>query len=257
MNAFSGLLKKDMLISRFWYVVYLIAITVGIAVAFSLVYKWNEADLLVPLMGMMIPIQIFYIPLMVFSLLRVEGKTQLWLYNPQSSFKLLLSKITVSFIFHVCSQIFFMILVSTLLKLIFNMNVNDLAPVGGIALTGAGFVLIGLYLSILVIFLWTVYHSLGKFPAWRNYRWLAVAAIFFGYNTLETLIVKVQSVNDFVLKYQLNFYAPVQFSYQTGTGWEFVYEVIPIPIIPLIYYTLLALILFAGASRLLDKKVEV
>ncbi len=257
MNAFFGLLKKDLLISRFWYSVFLTAMIVAMVAAVLLSYRWGEPGLLVPLLFTMIPVQIFFLPIAVGAMLRVEGKTQLWLYNPQSSLKLLLSKIIVSFIFLIISQIVFFVFLATLLKLVFNLNINELLPLNVIPVTFASFILVSLYLTILFIFLWTIYHSLGKFPALKNFRWLVVTAIFFGYNTIETLVGNIPAVNDLVYKYQFTFYTSTQFSYETGSGWEFILEQIPVPIIPVIYHSSLALVLLIVASRLLDKKVEV
>ena len=108
MNAFIGLVKKDMLISRFWYSTWLIFLSLLMVAGSVFANKLNEPDLVLPILVTLMPLHVFFMPIMMYSLLRTEGKTQLWLYNPQSSVKLLLAKCKAALIFQIISQVLVM-----------------------------------------------------------------------------------------------------------------------------------------------------
>ncbi|MBS4179316.1 hypothetical protein [Lederbergia citrea] len=253
MKSFIGLLKKEMLISRFWYITYLIIILVGLTGGAFFANRVDEPSMIGPMIIMFMPLQLFFLPLMVHSLLKTEGRTQLWLYNPQSSVKLLLAKVTTALMFQIISQILWISCGSIMMKLLNNQNISWKA----IILTNVGLLSVGLYLTIWVIFLWTIYHSLGKFPSLRKFRWLAVLLVIIVYNTLETLFIKIGFIHDRVFKLTTSVNTTLGFTYKNDTGWTIIYEPIPVPILPIIFYTILSFILFIIASKLLDKKVEV
>lgn len=257
MNPFIGLLKKEMLISRFWYITFLVIIFIMMVAGALLVNRTGEPSLVLPMFALFIPLQMFFIPITVYSLLRKEGRTQLWLYNPQSSVKLLLAKITSAIFFQIIFQFLFFFMGSLLLKLTLNEHLANILPMKTLILLNTAFISIGLYSTMWIIFLWTVYHSLGKYPSWKNFSWLAVVLIVITYNTLEYLLFKIGFIRDRIFQMTKIVDLSIGTTYEHGSGWSIVYEPVPVPIIPTIFYAILSLILFLISSKLLDQKVEV
>ena len=219
--------------------------------------KLKEPDLVLPLLVTLMPLHLFFMPIMMYSLLRTEGKTQLWLYNPQSSVKLLLAKCKATFIFQIISQALVISYGFIMLNWFVNQNASEAISIKALLLTNAAVLAGGFYLMIWIIFLWTVYHSLGRYPALKRFRWLVVILVLFAYNLIETLFIKLKLIQSYLFNWTTTVDTALYVGYEKTTGWTMVYEKIPVPIIPVIIYSFLALILFLIASKLLDKKVEV
>src|SRR5690625_7942039 len=138
---------------------------------------------------MVLGFHIFLLPAMLIQMLQLEGKTQLWLYNPQSSSKLFLSKLIVCFGYQLISQLFL-----TVIGLVVFMCLRDEIPFGttfifkGIVLFNTALLGIGLYLSCWVMFYWCIYHSLGKFPMIKSFRWIIFIIIFFYYIAVQVML---------------------------------------------------------------------
>lgn len=256
MKPFIGLLKKEILISRFWYITWLVIILLFMSAGIILAIRVNEPSIVIPVFMTLIPLHMLFMPIMVYSLLRVEGKTQLWLYNPQSSVKLLLAKISVSFIFQVLSQLLVVLYALSTMKWLASVGAGGVFSLNAIVITNLGMLAIAFLFSVWVIFLWTIYHSLGRFPAWKNFRWLAVLIVIFLYNLLEALFIRIHLIESHLFGWSQTTNAMIAITYD-GNSWVMLYEQIPIPILPVIFYSLLSLLLFLVACKLLDKKVEV
>ena len=254
MNAFIGLVKKDMLISRFWYSTWLIFLSLLMVAGSVFASKLNEPGIVVPILVTFLPLHVFFMPFMVYSLLKLEGKTQLWLYNPQSSVKLLLAKISASFIFQFFSQLLVVIYGYMMLKWLVNQGVDGVFPVKAIIFTYVAMLATALLFSIWITFLWTFYHSLGRYPRLKNFRWLVVLLVIIAYNTIETIFIRTKLFENHLFPQSDTM---ISIAYDGNTGWTMVYEEIPVSILPIIFYTILSLTLFFIASKLLDKKVEV
>lgn len=261
MKAFIGLVNKDMLLARFGYIVWLVGGTLLLLGAYVLALRTDKELIVTPFIFMVLILHVPFGPLMMLSLLRIEGRTQLWLYNPQGSVKLLLAKMTATALFLVLSQLLFnaqtFIFVKWLkAKGISNEIVTLFAP-EDLLLINSIFFAVAMYLATWIIFLWVIYHSLGKFPALRSWRWLAVILILIAINSIEAMAYRIESVSNFFSKYVLKFSIATEFHYDKIAGWTVVQNDLGIPILPLIAYVVLALTLFYIACVLLDKKVEV
>ncbi|MBS4209289.1 hypothetical protein [Bacillus sp. FJAT-50079] len=256
MKPFIGLLKKEICISRFWYVTYLILIFIAISLGSYFSKRLDEPSMVIPLLIMLIlPIHLFFMPVTVYSLLKIEGKTQLWLYNPQSSAKLLLAKITTALLFQIISQVFVSTYGLLLVKLLIYKDIP--LPVHAVMLTNIVLLVIGLYTTVWVIFLWTVYHSLERVQVIKKFRWLILFVIFIACNIVETFVSKLKFVRDYLFAWELDITTSYAVSYESGIGWTFDTMSAPLPVIPLIIYAMIALGLFFIACKLLDQKVEV
>lgn len=260
MSAFFGLLKKDLNLMKFWYGVWLVVLFLIIIGSFSLA-KWvSEPSVVVPIFVMLLGFHSFLMPLMVISVLRIEGKTQLWLYNPQSSRKLLLSKISAAMIFQILSQLIVGLYGLVVIKYL---KMDGLLGQFDELLTfkvgffiEIGILFFAVYMSMWAMILWTIYHSLGKYPAIKNFRWLIVIAVLISYNVFESLLIRINLIQKQFSVMSINLNIVPSLDYQEH-GWNIMYSETPIPILPIILYTILTIILFLIASRLLDRKVEV
>ena len=105
MNSLVGLVKKDLLISRFLFIVWFAINILFMIGSFFLSKYMHEPMVPIGIFIMLLVLNTMLIPVLVSASLRVEGKTQLWLYNPQSSTKLLLSKIITAVSYQVISLI--------------------------------------------------------------------------------------------------------------------------------------------------------
>lgn len=257
MKSFIGLMKKELLVSRFWYITYLILLIAGLTIGTYISHRVELPSLVFPMIMTAIPFHFIFMPLIVYSLLRMEGKTQLWLYNPQSSYKLLFTKILTAFLYQLVSQLIFTVAGIWFTNTMGGEGAENWLTTGNILFLNITLLALAAYLTIWTIFLWSVYHSLGKFPAWKNFRWLAVALIILLNNTLETIYMTTEAITNFAYKWTFDLSATLGVSYETATGWSFTVEIIPVPIIPIIYSIFVSVILFIASSALLDKKVEV
>lgn len=260
MSSFLGLLRKDFYLMRFWYLVWLVLLLLVMIGSFSLAEWISIPSAVVPFLIVLTGFQFLLMPLMIMSVLRVEGKTQLWLYNPQSSAKLILSKLTIGIIFQLVSQ--FLIGIYGLIIINYLLNEGQILSINQFLTFKVGFIFeIGIlassiYMSVWVVFLWTIYHSLGKYPTIRNFRWLAVILVLFLYNLSESLLLLIKPFQSFIgmVKVELNILPKLNYEQQ---GWNITYTESPFPLIPIILYFLLTIIIFFIASKLLDRKVEV
>src|SRR5699024_9192524 len=107
MTAFKGLLMKDFYISRNWFMACLIGDAVFLLIPFVVGTYVNVSLSFIPIvLFMLLGCHIFLLPTMLIQMLQLEGKTQLWIYYPPSSSKLLLSKLVVFFGYQLISQLF-------------------------------------------------------------------------------------------------------------------------------------------------------
>lgn len=260
MNAFIGLLKKDLTLMRFWYIIWLIFTALCMGGGYALTIKVGEPSGVVPLYIMVAGVHIFLMPMIMLRVLRIEGKTQMWLYSPQSSQKLLLSKISAAFLLQLFSQIILLMygyfVMNILQKNALIERFSEFLPVKQGVFFQLGLLAGAVYISVWVVFLWTVYHSLSGFPKLRNFRWLVVVLIWAFYNILEAFLVRIHVIQNELFTFGFNYQMAPRMHYEVG-GWRLQFVDLSLPIIPIIFYTILSIVLFWASCRLLDQKVEV
>jgi hypothetical protein len=261
MKAFAGLLKKDLLLMRFWYVVWLIFTALYVGGGYAFTQKIDEPSAIVPMLVMLAVLHISLMPIMIVHVLNVEGKTQLWLYNPQSSLKLLFSKLAAGVILQVISQailaLYALFVVNILKSHDFIGRFTEFLPTKQGMLFELGIFSVSLYMSVWVLFLWTIYHSLGKYPAIRNFRWLAVIVVWVAFNLFEALLAKLNIIQNGLFLFGVNMQISPSMSYDLGKGWSIQMTPPSMPIVSLVMYTIEAIVIFLITARLLDRKVEV
>ncbi|MCR2822167.1 hypothetical protein [Lederbergia panacisoli] len=261
MTAFWGLMKKDMLLMRFWYITWLIFSLICIVGGYVMQDYWNEPSIVVPIYIMLMSMHLFVMPILILHVLNIEGKTQIWLYNPQNSKKLLFAKISAAALLQILSQLMLVVYGIVLMQFLFKTGLitefKDFLPIQQGFLFHIAIFSTSLYIVIWIIFLWTIYHSLGKFPALKNFRWLIVFLVWIAFGVLESLLVRLKVLQDTYFSLTANVNIGPSMEYAKGNGWTITYTDVPVPIIPIIIYIIFSTILFLIASRLLDKKVEV
>ncbi len=258
MFAFQGLLKKDFGISKFWFLLWLIFLAVFLLIPLALEIYFHKPLTLLPIaVILLLGGHAFFLPAMLLCMLRLEGKTQLWLYNPQNSKVLFLSKAAVSFVYQLIAQLFLTgvgLIIYQFNKNQFYIEAADLFK--GITVFNVGLLLFGLYISCWAIFYWTVYHSLGKFPAVKSWRWLVMLLLFFVFNTITVFLARFEFLKEIVNKWKIPVLMGVNTSVKRG-GWEIRLNSADIPVVGLVIYVIVAFSLFLISCWLLDRKVEV
>ncbi|MBP1916185.1 hypothetical protein J2Z23_003167 [Lederbergia galactosidilyticus] len=263
MRAFWGLLKKDLILLRFWSCVWLICVFLGMVAGLILANKMGDLSLIVPMYVFVMSAQILFIPIMLIYILNLEGKTQMWLYNPQSSWKLILSKLVSVTCFQLISQLLLLVYGFIFLQLLMSSDMvatsENLLPINLIAYFILSILAVSVYFGVLMIFYWTIYHALAKFPRIQRFRWLVLVGIWIGWNTLETFVAKILGKTPiFSIGLQVNPVPSMHYD-NVGKNWSIVHSQgdFTIPITIIFVYLLVAIILLFVSSRLLDKKVEV
>ncbi|MCY7776879.1 hypothetical protein P9D36_04850 [Bacillus haynesii] len=255
MQSFSGLFKKDFLMARFWSLAWMLCLICAIIASFGFAHYTGES---MALFGAFVTILLFhslFCPLMMLAQLRLEGKTQLWLYNPNNSALLLLSKLVSAAVYQLISHavlfIFGLIVRSVLLSSSDNMfSVLDLLLVNIAVFLGS------VIFSTWVMFLWTIYEALRKYPAIKKIRWIIPLLIYNVYGLIEALFIKSGLFQELQKFWSISLTAEFKFHYE-HSGWTVTFSQVDLPGILLVYYAALGVCLFYFSCKLLTRRVEV
>lgn len=261
MNAFIGLVKKDLSLMRFWYLMWLAFTVIGMGGGYALTEKFDQPNGVVPIFVMLAGIHIFLMPILLLHVLRIEGKNQMWLYNPQSSRMLLFSKICAALLLQIGAQVLLSLYGLFVMNILVNNDLitrfSEFLPVKQGIYFEMAILSTSIYVSMWVVFLWTFYHSLGKFPKLNHFRGLLVLLVWIAYNLLETFLTKIHVIEHNLFAFGINLQVAPKATYDPSKSWRVEYIEAALPIIPILYYTILTVSLFFAASWLLEKKVEV
>ncbi|GIN65723.1 hypothetical protein P9D51_10520 [Bacillus sonorensis] len=256
MKSFSGLFKKDLLISRFWSVTWMFCMLLAIFASFAFAHYTGEP---MALFGAFVTILLFhslFCPLMIISQLRLEGKTQLWLYNPNKGAVLLLSKLAAAAVYQLASQVI-LFMFGLIVRGFLRPVADSMFSVSDLFLVNIAAFLESVFFAIWVMFLWTIYEALRKYPAIKKIRWLIPLFIYNAYGLLEGLFIKsglFESAQKFwSLSLKMNF----KFHYYQDSGWTVSFSKIDLPGVLLLYYAVLGVCLFYFSGKILDRRVEV
>ncbi|QQZ10756.1 hypothetical protein [Heyndrickxia vini] len=254
MSSFIGLLKKDLSISRYLFFTWLGGVNILFMIGSFIVANYIDEPI-TPLgcLVMLILLHTIFIPILVLASLRVEGKTQIWLYNPQSSAVLLYSKIAAAFIYQCISQC--LVWIFGLIAFA-HVGMPTKFPITEMISSSILLTAIGLYIACWIIFYWSIYHSLGKYPKIMRLRWVFILVIFIILNIIETQLLKIKVFKDFINSWSFPLDINPSFNY-TSHAWSVHTTAVDIPIIPIFLYVIIAIILLTISSWLLDRKVEV
>jgi hypothetical protein len=259
MSAFKGLLWKDFKTSRIWFYGWIAIILFIYALGLILGRVTGEPTVVVVFVIMLGIFHLAVMPVILFSMLRMEGKTQLWLHSPQSGFKLIVPKLILAFIFSTLSFIVVDILgVLSLAGLPDSANFFSYWPFKEAILFNLGISAAAFNFSIWIFFFWTFYHALGKFPAIKNIRWLFILGFIIIYQSITAMLMSFGWVQKLFEAWTID--VPAGFAFTVGqknADAGFYSEIIPFPILPFAFEGLVMISLFIISCWLLDRKVEV
>lgn len=259
MNAFKGLLWKDFKTSSIWFYGW-IAIIVLLFIIGLVIGNYVHEPGIIQIFLIMIGVFHFaFLPGMVLSMLRLEGKTQLWLHSPHSGFMLIMPKLIIASLYSTLS----LLLVDGLGVLMMFLYPDDSLfsywPIKEGILFNLGVTIGGLYFSGWGIFLWTLYHSLSKYPSIKHIRWIFIAGFIILYQSLVAFLMSIDWVEKlffetFTVKVSSGFFFSVNAN-ETNAGFNL--DMIPLPVPPFLFEGMIVIIVFIISCRLLDRKVEV
>ena len=259
MNPFQGLIMKDYRISQGLFFTSLVIFLFFMVFGFGLSAYLKEPAGTLPIVVISALAITIFAPIMMLSMLKIEGKSQLWLYSPRPSSILLLSKFTVIFSYQLVIQLLLTIYAAISLFWFGKATYEQIGVelfTQAIAFINLGLILVSIYFTCWIIFYWTIYQTLNKKPKIKPFRWWIIIAIFVAYNLFEELMLKIQPLNEFISRYNVEVISMANLTYE-GESWSVLFEAATIPIIPFFYYAILSIILILFAARLLDRKVEV
>ncbi|MGP7816869.1 hypothetical protein [Niallia sp. 01092] len=254
MKAFKGLLKKDLKLSKTMFYTFLIMMAIMIATGFGFSGYYQKFDIVAVFAFGLVGAHVIYLPLSIYSSLRVEGKTQLWLHNPNSSILLLLSKILSSFIFAVISLTISILFATICLRMSDQMNLiftrTELLFMGIFILSISDF------MSIWGIFYWVIYHSLAKITWLKKIRWLLLFLMWNAWEAVTNFLDKLSFIKELKQIGVIKIGNALQFQGSEGSFSTSI-ESTEVSLVVIAGYLCITIILFFISSWLLDRKVEV
>ncbi|GIN60339.1 hypothetical protein J27TS8_03320 [Robertmurraya siralis] len=254
MLAFKGLYLKDLKISKGNFLIGMGLLFLIVVFAYGLRGYFGEP--LVPLIFFfaILVLHVLYLPVILFTSLQLEGQSQLWLHNPNGGIKLFLSKLGAALTYYSAS------LLATFLLLQFAISTTEISEdlygmtevlnnhlllvIGGVTLTG-------IYISVWLLFYWTLYHSLKGIPFLSRIRWLVLLVVWIVISTVSNYLAetKVFEVIQEKGTVQLNIFSS-QFVDMTGTVGQ-------INLVSIALHVVTAIAVFLISVLLLERKVEV
>ncbi|QIW82139.1 hypothetical protein [Bacillus tequilensis] len=253
MDSFLGLVKKDIKLSRMWLLVLICGIIFLLGTGHMIAYRTKE-PLVIFVFFVVIAFFLFFLsPVFVFYHLRKEGKSQLWLYNPNGGFLLFSSKLTASLLYQFLIQlaltaygigIYHMLSVKNLLE-------HHVDMTSTVVLLNVFGLISSLYMSVTIVVFWTVFHSLKN---WRGTRWLAMGLLaavwyFFDEYIISPLVVSQKHF------WPVTVYCNLDFNYHDV--WRLELKPIHLSVLGFPIAIVITILLLIMASKLLDRKVEV
>ncbi|MGW6298130.1 hypothetical protein [Peribacillus butanolivorans] len=194
MNSFKGLMKKEWLIGKN-ALLWLLVVQGGLVfISFLASRYWEVAGLFYMCTWLIIMMHPLIMILLILGCLSSDGKTQLWIYNPQSAGMLLGCKLLISMVFQMVSIIFSSCLIfvaSTIPVSYFqaDFQVENKLGIMGLLKIDAFMLTVSILIAVFLLFLWVVYHALARVHSIKHLRWLFVSALCLGMIILRNEIV--------------------------------------------------------------------
>lgn len=260
MKACKGLFMKDLYLFKNSFLVWIVIVAIAGIAATVIARYTSEPAAYVMLFPLFMMFHFAFIPVMMLEQLNREGKSQLWLYNPQRASMLVLSKLAAAIVYHFFTSI--LIAAYPAFVYLIYRSKGTMEPFKEVFSSslwlsyGLTIFVLSIYAALWVIFFWCVYHYLAKFPAIKKARWLILILLFAALNYAETFtsrLLEQLSATD----YKFNVYLNLIFSYDRGSGWEAAVQSTSVPYVAVALHILIGAALFYISCWLLDRKVEV
>lgn len=253
MDSFLGLLKKDIKLSRIWLLVWICGIIFCLMTGHIIASRTKEPLVIFGFFVAVAVLLLFLTPVFVFYHLHKEGKSQLWLYNPNGGFRLLSSKLAASLLYQFMIQL---ALTAYGIWIYHMLSVNNLLEhradiTSTVVLLNIYGLISSLYMSVTVIVFWTVYHSVRN---WRGMRWAAMGLLATVWFFLDKYLISplLESQKHF---WPVTVYCNFEFHFQNV--WSLELKPIHMSVLGFPIAIIITVLLLILASKLLDRKVEV
>lgn len=262
MEAFKGLLIKELKITKNWFIVGMGIIAFTILAGLGLTYYF-DASVILPIISIIVLVaHIFYLPGYLITSLNIESQTQLWLHNPNHSAKLLLAKLSAGIVYFLLSFLLAILIAEWQINhSIYAESFNQFAdkPFPNLNLIGAALGLGSLYLGIWVLFYWSLFHSLKGIPAVKPFRWPILIGVWVMLTTASNFIQNLPFYKKLKNVGMIHFDSAKTFKFESGktSVSAGLVDSAQISIMNGIIYTVVAIIVFLAAVWLLERKVEV
>ena len=182
MSPFQGLIMKDYRISQGLFFTSLVVFLFFMVFGFGLSAYLKEPAGTLPIVVISALAITIFAPLMMLSILKIEGKSQLWLYSPRPSSILLLSKFTVIFSYQFVIQLLLTIYATISLFWFGKTTYEQIGIelfIQAAAFINLVLILFGMYFTCWIIFYWTIYQTLNKNPKIKPFRWWIISLYLF------------------------------------------------------------------------------
>ncbi|NDI34453.1 hypothetical protein [Chengkuizengella sediminis] len=271
MNSWMGLLKKDFLLMRNRFMIFLLLDLVAFGLGWYLHIReigfssttninWvmNENDFIkfIPL-AIALGIHVFFIADYLFTSLRKEGKQlHLWLHSPQAATVLLGSKLVNGFIALITSLVLLTILITiNLIPFLSELSfyLGDISKLFFYLVAHIAY--ISLILGVSIMFFWTIYHGLKSRIGKLSMLVLIIFITLFIWGSLS--LEYTDMYDQLVLWGEYTIEFPVLEIINDHSEMDIEGMGISHNIGENIFEVLLALLLFVLSAWMIEKKVEV
>jgi hypothetical protein len=263
LSAFTGLYWKELKIASVDFFIALGLMMLIFIAAFSAAQYYEQPFFMAVPFFFVYILHFGYLPLFLFSSLRWEGKTQLWLHNPHSSVLLFSAKLAAGLTYY------FISLSIAFLAAYWSVD-QVMIPALSAEYNGHGLkelLLIAVFMTALTIyyaiwlqFYWCLYHALKNIPYLKKIRALFIFVVWF----VVTMALNI--FRNLPLYEKLNDLGVMKMEVLQEVSFEAnrtAVEVLPtmgtidISIVTVMLYFLVTAIVFFLSIWLLERKVEV
>lgn len=262
---FLGLLKKDFLLIKDLFLVWLLTETVLFIVGAAFFSYFDTFEMVIAFLYLAALFHIAVLPIAMMVLLNKEEKAgHYWLHGTAAVWQLLLSKLLISFAVTAAS----LILIDGFTLASFSVefpkeiitNFDSRIPYLEGFLINGGILTSAIYFTLLGLFFWAVYHSLNAFPALKKFRWLIIVLIYLTMQVLMAGVLALRTTRKLLSSWAIpiseSFHANLKGYRLLGLTLQSASEPV-IFIWPLILPALFVVVLFLATCWLLSRKVEV
>ncbi|WP_044894686.1 hypothetical protein [Bacillus alveayuensis] len=259
MNKWKGLLRKEFHISKTGILVSIALVIAVHLIAYIFSLKYNDPLIMFIPSIVLVALHSFYLTVFMYVSLQAEAKhLHLWLYTPHSAFNLLAAKLLTGmvgflFSFSISGMFAYIGLLNLRGVYIAEETWETMLILKSGLLSGISIALFAIYLAIWLVFYWTIFQTLKRFMA--KFSFLAVVIISFliawlGNSFQKTVLYeKLTKWGYFDITFVKNVVV--------NNKHVIVEKARELPIGMFVYYSFIAIGLFALSAWLIDRKVEV
>lgn len=252
-GTFTGLLRKDWMLSQTWFLRNLLVVFGIWLVSIAIGQYFNELEIPFYALGFIVSLHVFYPLWHILTSLSYEAKTQVWLHNPNSMVLLIGSKLIMAVVSALLS-----ILLSTLLYGISILLFKNLLEMGfsDFVNVTTGVWLASIYIGVWAIFYWSIYCTL--IMKMKNKVIVSIIVAVLAYATMiPHTLFSSSALYTTLLEFgpiPINLYQSIFTNNEDEILYEFALNNASIGL--LVFYGGIALLLFLVSARLVNKKVE-